>query len=363
MAAVLNKYRCKINRQRKKIALLSARQKKESRKIDEVIEATSQILPRPIQQFLKSQLKAVGVAPSGRRYTDEDLMFALAIYYQGPRAYRFLRKRFFLPSPRLLRRRMEHIQTRPGFSDAVVAIMKEKLRAAPAAEKLCIISFDEMMVKSGLTYIRGDDMVEGFEDFGSLGRTSRPADHALVFMARGLRQKWKQPLGFFLSAGPTTAEVLENLLMQCIAKLQAAGFVVAATVCDMGTTNQELYSRLGVKPEEPTFVCGGKTVTALFDVPHLFKCIRNGLYKYDVEVDGKLLSWQHIKAFYDLDSARPLRFAPKLKRSHLVLKPFKKMKVKLATQVMSRTVASGMTLYSSLGMYISLGTTLSFFRH
>ena len=51
MAAVLNRYGCKINRLRKKIALLSARQRKEYHKIDEVIEATSQILPRPIQQF------------------------------------------------------------------------------------------------------------------------------------------------------------------------------------------------------------------------------------------------------------------------------------------------------------------------
>ena len=196
MAAMINKYRCRISRQKRRIAELSERQKRECRKVDEAIETTSKILPAPIQSFLKSQLKAASVAPNGRRYTDENLMFALAIYYQGPRAYRFLRKRFFLPSPRLLRKRMEHIQTRSGFSDAIIAIMKEKLREAPAADKVCIITFDEMMLKTGLTYIRGDDMVEGFEDFGSLGRTSRPADHALVFMARGMGRKWKQPVFF-----------------------------------------------------------------------------------------------------------------------------------------------------------------------
>ena len=38
------------------------------------------------------------------------------------------------------------------------------------------------------------DQVEGYEDFGSLGRTKFITNHALVVMVRGIITKWKQPL-------------------------------------------------------------------------------------------------------------------------------------------------------------------------
>ena len=34
------------------------------------------------------------------------------------------------------------------------------------------------------------------------------ATHALAFMVRGLATKWKQPVGYFLSAGPVTGKTL-----------------------------------------------------------------------------------------------------------------------------------------------------------
>lgn len=36
---------------------------------------------------------------------------------------------------------------------------------------------------------------EGFEDSGN-NKTSRIADHAAVFLVKGIRKKWKKPLRF-----------------------------------------------------------------------------------------------------------------------------------------------------------------------
>ncbi|KAF0306397.1 Transposable element P transposase [Amphibalanus amphitrite] len=53
-------------------------------------------------------------------------------------------------------------------------------------------------------------------------------------------------------------------------------------------------------------------------------------------------------ALFHWDRSRKLRAAPKLRMLHLRPTPFKKMRVKLATQVMSRSVAAAMVLYADL---------------
>ncbi|KAF0303169.1 Sodium-dependent neutral amino acid transporter B(0)AT3 [Amphibalanus amphitrite] len=62
----------------------------------------------------------------------------------------------------------------------------EKFAGASAKDKLCIISFDEMQLKPRLAYQRGDNVIEGFTDHGSLCRANACADHALVMMVRGV---------------------------------------------------------------------------------------------------------------------------------------------------------------------------------
>ena len=112
-------------------------------------------------------------------------MYALAIYFQGPQAYRFLAKQFVLPSTRLLRKNMNRIRMHPGFHESVLCVLKEVFRTASSSEKLCVISFDDMTIRSKITYLRGDDAIEGTEDFGSFGRSTPCANHALVFMVPG----------------------------------------------------------------------------------------------------------------------------------------------------------------------------------
>lgn len=61
-------------------------------------------------------------------------------------------------------------------------------------------------------------------------------------------------------------------------------------------------------------------------------------------------SWKFVETFYIEDKKQPYRCAPKLTDAHIYPTNFQKMKVKLASQVLSRTVASGMQAYMSLGV-------------
>jgi len=53
-------------------------------------------------------------------------------------------------------------------------------------EKKCVVMVDEMSIKYSLEYNKSLDMIEGYEDLGHLGRSSRPTKLAFVIMIRGL---------------------------------------------------------------------------------------------------------------------------------------------------------------------------------
>ena len=87
-----------------------------------------------------------------------------------------------------LRKWLSNVEVKPGFPRKVFELLRDKVRVAGMTEKnkLCVITIDEMSLRAGASYNITEDVVEGFEDFGSLGTTSKPANHALVFMVRGL---------------------------------------------------------------------------------------------------------------------------------------------------------------------------------
>jgi hypothetical protein len=82
-------------------------------------------------------------------------------------------------------------------------------------------------------------------------------------------------------------------------------------------------------------VLNGDKIHAMFDPPHLLKCIRNNLLNHDFVVGDKKVSWSYIADLFRSDSKKVtgLRFAPKLSRKRIELTQFSKMKVKLAAQV------------------------------
>ena len=59
------------------------------------------------------------------------------------------------------------------------------------------------------------------------------------------------------------------------------------------------------------------------------------------KVGEQTVAWHHLEDFYNIDSRSVIRMAPKLTRRHFDLPPFTNMRVKLATQVFSHSVAAG----------------------
>ena len=75
-----------------------------------------------------------------------------------------------------------------------------------------------------LTYDTHRDSVEGLENLGPIfGQTKYVGTSALVFMARGLNGRWKQPIGYFVTSSSIKPELLKSLLLSAIDFAMQAG--------------------------------------------------------------------------------------------------------------------------------------------
>ncbi|KAH9364667.1 hypothetical protein HPB48_011659 [Haemaphysalis longicornis] len=106
-----------------------------------------------------------------------------------------------------------------------------------------------MHIKKELSYNPSHDRFEGLEEYDGV-QGNILCNKALVFMAKGIRTAWKQPLGYFFAHQGTPASALTDLLFQCCKSLGDAGLEPEAVVCDLGSQNVSLFASL-VSTEQP----------------------------------------------------------------------------------------------------------------
>ncbi|CAG4937854.1 unnamed protein product [Colias eurytheme] len=279
---------------------------------DKYVQLLSKYITPSLALILQGEIKNFRRKEKGRRWTKEQKITALRIYKRSPTCYNLLRRLIILPSPSSLKKLLQ--------------------------------LFD-------------------LKDHGLQGRSSQVACYALVFMLSGIRKQIKQPVAFYLSGSSVTADRLSVLIKEVLYHCFEVNINVSATVCDMDGVNRKALGTLGATPENPQIEIYNHNVVTLFDAPHLLKCFRNLFMKYNIKSktnissDGKvgegIAKWTHIKEFYDLDSQNDhFVFAPKLRTEHLAPTNSKqKMRVSLAAQVLSHSVAAGMYCKIAKGVF------------
>lgn len=348
----LLKKKLKLNNQ--KLKRLQAKMKKmecdSSKK--KCVELLSRHLTGPALQFVTTQVMLSNRKVMGLRWLAKDKALALSLYHASPKCYRVLGKIFQLPTKQTLCRLLRSVEVYPGFPTQILNAFREKVKSLELSDKKCAILFDEMSLKSAVSFDSRNDCVEGFEDLGPmLGRTKYVGTSALVFMARGLNSKWKQPIGYFITSSTVRPEVLKLLLLCAIDTAIDVGLSPAAILCDQGSNNRSCYHKqLGVTVDDPVFTYKGYEMACFYDPPHLLKNVRNNLKENGFTVGGNSIRWQHVVDFYKQDCTLAIRCAPKLTNKHMDVPGFSTMRVRLAAQVLSHSVAKGISLFSSLNL-------------
>lgn len=320
--------------------------------------------------FTLMQFREAGKKKMGRRFTESEKIMTLSLYKRSPRVYRWLQKIFVLPSTMTLNRLIARANLKPGLNKNLFKQLAMRVQKMKADERLCVLLFDEISIAPHLDYSARKDEISGFVNNGNT-KQKKIADHALVFMVRGIQRNYKQPVAYTFCSGSTSSMELSRLLKEVIKELHSAGLTVLATICDQGTTNvsaintlikqtKEKYLRKNEEYYRDTFEVEDQEVIPLYDTPHLMKGIRNNLINKNLTccIGGstKTAKWEHIVKLYEEDPAyKGIRLLKKLSEHHINPDKFQKMKVKYATQVFSRKVA--VTMGFLAGKYLQNFTT------
>lgn len=282
---------------------------------------------------------------SKKPWSQKEKQFALSLFYKSPSTYKFLRnsKKITLPGLTTIKRWIGGSKFRPGFNTAIFKQLKTKADSMTKQEKHCTLVFDELKIKNFLEYSKYLDLVEGYEDLGPKGRTNKLAGQAMVFVIRGLYSSWKMPISYFLPATSVKHLVLSELLVEAVGRLFNCGFIVKALVCDQGANNVAAYKDLKITKDEPYFLVDDRKVLAMFDVPHLFKNLRNNLIKKNFIFEGREVSFKDIKCTYECDkNSSTSRALLHITDAHISPGPFQLMSCKLAMQLFSNRVVTAM---------------------
>ena len=195
--------------------------------------------------------------------------------------------------------------------------------------------------------------------------TDELATHALVFLVRGVATDLKYTLAYFLTKDVTSYQLM-SLFWKAVCVLElACNLWVCATVSDGASPNRRFYelhaeiagnSSEGIVHATVNLFCLSRKIYFFSDAPHLVKTTRNCLFNSgsgkrtrNLWNNGKYLLWEHIAKLYFFDLDHGLHQLPKLTMDHIDLKSFSKMKVRLAVQVMSKTVSLALKRYFTEG--------------
>lgn len=103
-----------------------------------------------------------------------------------------------------------------GINNGVMNAISSSVTKLKRRDRVCYVTFDEIILRPALHHSRKDDFIRGFHDTGNK-RYRQFADHAMVFMVRGIKKAWKQPVSYYFSDGGMFILLLRtlNVFLSC----------------------------------------------------------------------------------------------------------------------------------------------------
>ena len=229
-------------------------------------------------------------------------------------------------------------------------------------QRYVVLSFEEMKVQSNLVFDKHTNELIGFVDLGDedvnatvFDTPTTLASHILAFMVRGVASDLKFILGYFSTQSLTSFQIMP-LFWKAVSILEVCcNLWVCAAVSDGASSNRKFYElHAALVGEDYSVDVIHRTINLLApsryiyffsDAPHLLKTSRNCLFNSGTGKHSRLMwngcdmIWNHISSLYYADLDQDLHQLPKLTPDHINLTSFSKMKVNLAAQVLSNTMA------------------------
>lgn len=158
--------------------------------------------------FVRMMLRNAGKHKNGWRFTTDDKNMGLALYKQDPKAYWFFRKMFGGPGKSTVFKHAAVLRFDAGINPQLMEFIKNSVKEMQEKDKYVTIGWDEMSLKTHLDFNSVKDYIDGFVDYG-VRREMKFGTHALVFMVRGIKKEFKQPIAYFITESINHIELSE----------------------------------------------------------------------------------------------------------------------------------------------------------
>lgn len=291
-------------------------------------------------------------------WQENERELCLRIFLKSPSFYTFLKDnlKFQLPSASSLHRWLPIDSVQPGINGKLFEVLKKKFtnESTTAAEKLAVLVFDEIHIRSELEYNSRKDLIDGVCTDG-INRENMVGKEICVFTIRGLVSSWSYIVGHIVSSSAIPGIKLETIVMSIIDKCFDSGIKVKAIVCDQGSNNRWFYKKLNISSENTYFTRNRQQIYCFFCICHLIKSCRNCLMDNKLQTECGTTKWSVINELYEIDQGEygnsVTRMLPKITANHVHPNTFAKMKVSYATQILSHSVAAAIRTTVTLAKF------------
>lgn len=299
-------------------------------------------------------IKSLRIGKITGKYPENVKKFALNLSFYSKAAYNYVRNvlNIDMPSESTLKSWYKVVNGNPGITTESIETIKLKVKQSLEKGKalyfnLCL---DEVYIRKRLEVDVCNDKYYGFVDFGDEVRDENAsvAKEALVYMLTAVNDYFKMPVAYFLTNGVCGTKKA-MLTKEIIYALYEIGANVICVTFDGAASNKTMATKLGacLLPDslKTYFNLDGIShqIFISIDNCHAIKLQRNHFFKKKIFYDEKekKIDSSFITKLVNLQEKKGLSLAPKINRQHIDYST-QKMKVKLAVQVFSLSVADAL---------------------
>lgn len=303
----------------------------------------------------------------------------MTLYFHGPRAYFYIRKKFNnqLPHKSTLQKWYANssVSAESGFCRQSLEILEQKVEKAKAEgiNPICAIVFDEMSIRKHLQWSRAQKKFLGQIDYGFRPDCSEVpiANNAIVFMLKGINFELCLPVAHYF-INTLNGEEKATLLKAIITKITSYSVRVLSVTFDGLCTNIKTCRILGadfrLKNFRPFIKVPGdeSRIYVILDPSHLLKLSRNIIGNHKVLTDGagQKIEWRFFENLERMRVEKDFTHMHKLTKRHIDFKNVK-MNVRVAAQTLSDSVANSMECLMNEGYeeFLESTSTIKYVRH
>ena len=251
-----------------------------------------------------------------------------------------------LPGETTLNKYVRRVDSEPGISETALEMLKQKVNESEQNIFLSL-AVDDMAIRNNIWH-DGTNII-GNTNVGD-GPGEERATHAQVMIATCINGSWSIPCGYFFINAKFDSDARAELLKKLVMEVNSTDAVIVSIVMDNCRVNMKTLKVFGLdlNPDSLNSILNlqnvlGNPIVAIMDPPHLIKLNRSTLGDYEtlLNANDEEICWKYLTDLHELQTKEGYHLGNKMRKQHIEYKK-NRMKVKFATQVMSRSVSDAL---------------------